>query len=116
MFKFHSDWRRITDLKTFVQRRSFERKPANVNISFFYGGMFYSGLVTNVSQRGMFIRTMVNLPEGRLFPLIIRREAEVLSMLARVRHHKKTDYLNTGIGVDIISPPACFQSKWFDQK
>ena len=100
--------------KKLVQKRIYERLPANLSISFFYSGIFYSGLVTNVSQGGMFIRTMVNMPEGRLFPIIIRREAEVMSMLARVRHQKKSDHLNTGIGVEIKSPKSNFYSKWFE--
>ncbi len=64
----------------------------------------------------MFIRTMVNLPEGIIFPLIIRRDSEVLSMLARVRHQKKSDYVDNGIGVEIISAPAYGYSKWAEHK
>jgi hypothetical protein len=98
------------------QRRAFERMPANVRISFFYGMMFYTGVVTNVSQRGMFIRSMVSLPGGLLFPIILRREREVQSVLARVRHKRKTGYPHNGMGVELIRPPAHFHSKFFDHK
>jgi len=103
------------DLNKLVQRRAFERRPAKVNISFFYSGIFYSGHITNVSQGGMFIRTMVTLPPGILFPIIIRGEAEVSTVLARVRHRRKSDCCDNGIGVEIVSRPATVYRKWIDQ-
>ena len=113
---FKSDGRRIKDLNKEVQKRALERTPANVNVSFFFDKMFYTGVVTNVSQRGMFIRTMVGLTEGLLFPVILRREREVVSVLARVRHKRNTGYPHSGMGVELIRPPAHFHSKFFDHK
>lgn len=97
-----------------VQRRVFERRPLKINISFFYSGIFYSGTITDGSSGGMFIRTMVNLPAGLLFPIIIRRETEVLNMLVRVRHRKKSDCCDNGIGVEIVSRPEYVHGRWID--
>ncbi|MEW6602210.1 MAG: PilZ domain-containing protein [Nitrospirota bacterium] len=91
-------------MKTLRQRRCFERMPANIKISFFHGGIFYSGVVTNISKKGMFVRTMVSLHEGTIFPLIVRVEDSVVNVMAAVRHRRISDHLKMGVGIEVISP------------
>lgn len=93
----------MEESKPLIQRRACERISTNIGIRFFFGNIFYSGVITNLSREGMFIRTMINLPVGLLFPIIIRKDGEVLSVLASVKHQKKTSDYNNGIGAETIN-------------
>ncbi len=94
--------------KMLVHKRASERISTNIAIRFFYGNMFYSGVVTDLSAKGMYIRTMVGLALGSLFPVVIRKEGEVLIELARVKHLAKTSDDHDGMGVEIINPSRDF--------
>ncbi len=88
----------------FNERRSCERIPTNMYARFFYGNMFYSGTVLNVSDNGMFISTKRFLPDDAIFVVIIRLENELLKVIAKVNRIALTSGNSAGIGVTLLSP------------
>ncbi|MBI4847365.1 MAG: PilZ domain-containing protein [Nitrospirae bacterium] len=89
-----------------TQRRAFERIIAKLEVRFFYGKMFYPGVVTDLSENGMFIRSRITPPVESVLPVIIRQEKGLLTVLARVKWTRKPfDHDNPGgMGVEIMNP------------
>ena len=93
-----------------MDKRSFERIDADVDVRFSYGYIFYTGNITNLSERGLFIRTKNCLPDNSLILIMYRVEDELLKILARVKRSIKSNRYNDGMGIEVINP----QSKYLD--
>lgn len=88
------------------EKRSFKRINTNIDARFFYGDIFYSGTVLNISEKGMFIHTKRRLPSDSMFVIIIREEHALLKVIAKVRRYS-VDYTGSdGMGVELLSPSA----------
>lgn len=98
-----------------MERRAYERIPipARVQVKFLLGNMIYPGVVTNVSENGMFIGTKLSFPIGTDLEIaLILPTEEVLKIPIRVKRTTKTDafyeyeYNNyNGMGVELLSSP-----------
>ena len=93
-----------------MEKRSFERIDADVDVRFSYGYIFYTGNIKNLSERGLFIRTKNCLPDNSLILIMFRVEDELLKILARVKRSSKSNRYNDGMGIEVINP----QSKYLD--
>lgn len=82
----------------------FERIPVSIQARFFYGNIFYSGKILNLSENGMFIHTRINIPHKSIFPVIIRSDTMILNILARVRRIETITDQHCGIGLEIVNP------------
>ena len=89
-----------------MQKRVYDRLPANVDVKFFYGNMFYSGIITNLSEHGMFIRTRRCLPFESKFEIFFHLKDDVLKVPAKVTRIVKTDVFFDGMGVELFNQPA----------
>lgn len=92
----------MEDSRPLVQRRAVQRKKVNIGIRYFFSNTNHSGIVTDLSVQGMFIQSLITLPSGSLFPIIIRNEQEVLIEHVRVIHLAKTNNDISGMGVEIL--------------
>ena len=90
------------------ERRSCERIQTNIDARFFYGNLFYSGTVLNVSDSGMFISTKRYLPSDSMFVVIIRLENELLKVIAKVKRMTSTAGNSAGMGVVLLSPSRSY--------
>jgi len=88
----------------FKERRSCERIQTNIDARFFYGNLFYSGTVSNISDNGMFINTKRFLPDDSMFVVIIRLENELLKIIAKVKRFTLTADNSAGMGVALLRP------------
>lgn len=87
-----------------MERRSFERIPVRIDARYFYGNMFYTGTVCDLSEGGMFIRTRKYLPEKSMFLLMIRVNNKVLQIPAQVKRYVRTNGHHDGMGVVLLNP------------
>jgi len=92
-----------------MDRRAFERIPVNMQARLFYGNMIYAGIVTDVSENGMFICTKMKFPVNAVLIAILREQGKTFSLPIKVRrtvtsHHFK-DHDRSGLGVGLMSPP-----------
>ncbi len=90
----------------FVEKRAVERIDANLETRLSYGNMFYTGIVLNLSEKGMFISTRRFLPSNTIFLIIVRMEDKLLKIPAKVKRLTKTDSFYYGMGVELLTPPA----------
>jgi len=88
------------------EKRAFKRIDATIDARFFFGNIFYSGTVLNVSEKGMFINTKRCLPSDSMFVIIIREENALLKVIAKVRRFAVDGSSCNGMGVELLSPSA----------
>ncbi|RJQ50017.1 MAG: hypothetical protein C4538_01025 [Nitrospiraceae bacterium] len=85
-----------------MEKRAFERIPANINARFFYGNIFYTGNILNLSEKGMFISTRRCLPSDSMFVVIVRLEDKLLKVVAKVKRLTKGSGYHNGMGVELV--------------
>ena len=91
---------------SFADKRASNRIPVNIDARFFHGNIFYSGIVRNLSDKGMFIDTRKCLPSDSMFVVIIREENDLLKVIAKVKRASITTDACLGMGVELLSPSA----------
>ena len=97
-------------LTTQLEKRAFERFPANLQARLFFGNMIYSGMVTNLSKNGMFVSTKVKFPVNTEFMMVVLLNNRTLKMSIKVRRAiNKEGYfhseMDSGIGIELLDTP-----------
>jgi len=87
-----------------MEKRTFERIPANLPVSFYCCNSYYLGTVMNISKNGMFISTKeMFFPFESNFEIIILKD-KFLKIPVKVKMFTKSTTSYNGIGVEVISP------------
>jgi hypothetical protein len=97
-----------TTEKEHMERRACERVNTNVDVRFFCGNMFYSGVVKNLSENGMFVSTMRCLPFDSTFDILFRLEDEIIKVPVKVKRIEKTEGFYDGMGLEILERPRSY--------
>ena len=87
-----------------MEKRSFERIYADLDVRFSYGYIFYTGKISNLSENGLFIRTRNCLPDNSIVLIMLRVENELVKLLARVKRSTKSGNNHDGMGIEILNP------------
>lgn len=94
-----------------MERRSHERLHVNYQVRLFYGNMVYTGTVTNLSENGMFIRTMMKFPVNLALITVLRAGERIFKIPIRIKRSvlpgndsKKMEEF--GLGVQILNHPV----------
>ena len=85
-----------------MEKRASERVPANLEVKFFCSDMFYSGIVTDLSEHGMFIRTGLCLPFESKFEIFFHLKEEIIKVPVTVKRIQKTEGFYDGMGVNLL--------------
>lgn len=93
-----------------ANRRTYRRINTSIHARFFYGNLFYSGNVVNISERGLFISTKRFIPSESMFVVLIRVEEELYKVIARVKRIERSTSGNDGMGVELLSPSSGYLS------
>jgi hypothetical protein len=70
--------------RSYILKRAYERIPTNINARFFYSRTLYTGVVTNLSKNGMFIKTCMCFPFESKFEILLLLKEEVLKVPVEV--------------------------------
>jgi hypothetical protein len=89
-----------------TEKRLHQRITANIDARFFYGNLFYSCSVLNLSEKGMFIHTRRCLPQNALFVIIFRTGDELVKVIARVKRIQNNASSCDGMGLELLNPSA----------
>lgn len=102
-----------------MERRAYERipLPSRVQVKFLLGNMIYPGVVTNISESGMFIGTKLSFPVGTEIDIaVILPSEEVLKIPVKVRRTITSDAFyeyeyhdSNGMGVEVLTTPHSYQ-------
>ncbi|MCK5503633.1 MAG: PilZ domain-containing protein, partial [Thermodesulfovibrionia bacterium] len=85
-----------------MEKRTFERITVNVQANFFYGKTIYTGMVTNISQKNMYIKIEVCLPFESKFEMLLPFKDGVLKVPVEVSRYVKTGDACHGMGVEVL--------------
>lgn len=93
----------------FKEKRSFKRISTNIDARFFYGNIFYSGVVSDISEGGMFINTKHCLNNDSMFVVIIRDNNDLLKVIAKVKRTSRQSETCNGMRVELMSPSMSYK-------
>jgi hypothetical protein len=89
-----------------ADRRSHDRIPARIQARFFCGSRIYSGDITDISEKGMFVCTDIRLPVSSRIDIMILVDREVVKIPVSVRrtvneNNPGSKSANSGMGVEL---------------
>ena len=88
-----------------MQKRSFERMPAKINVKFFCCESQYNGTIMNLSEGGMYISTdEMNFPFDSELDIIISMTSDILKIPVKVMRITKSSDSYDGLGVTVLKP------------
>jgi hypothetical protein len=86
-----------------MQRRAFERVPADIKIRFYSCNTDYSGTIKNLSENGMFISTDKMLfPFDSTIEIMIPFNEKLLKVPVKVVRMTRSDDVFDSIGVTLL--------------
>jgi len=90
----------------FIEKRLSARCPSNLNANFNCSNRDYTGMVTNLSETGMFISTRdMNFPNDARFEVQLDINNEHIKLPVRMCRLTISPDLDDGMGVEILNPP-----------
>ena len=91
-----------------MERRAFERCDASIQVKYYSADDLYEGIVENVSEAGMFIRTENFLPCMKSLEVLMPLEYEIACIRVEIRRIEKMDDENLNMGVEITEPAESY--------
>ncbi|NOZ69284.1 MAG: PilZ domain-containing protein [Deferribacteres bacterium] len=91
-----------------AERRACRRIPANLQARLFYGNLIYTGTVTNLSEKGMFISTKVRFPVNSVCIMLVLVNGQVVKIPVKVRRTAAREGAyspDSGMGVELVNAP-----------
>ena len=87
-----------------MERRAYERLLSELQARILYGDIVYTGMVTNLSENGMSIKSNRAVEIGML------KNGQTVKITVKVRRSGRSSFYNIGsedhgIGVVLINPP-----------
>ncbi len=93
------------DSSTFsIGKRAFERIPTCICVKFFSGKSEHTGIILNLSEKGMFIGTKVTFPLKPKLEILIPLKEEILKVQGKIKSFGKAGKIYNGIGVELLNP------------
>ena len=86
------------------EKRAFERITINLYAKFLYHRKLYEGIVTNLSNNGMGIKTEKCIPLKSKFEILINKMG--LKVPARVKRLIEKGNMCSGMGIELIKLPG----------
>jgi hypothetical protein len=86
-------------------RRSVKRIPIKRTIKYSFGNEIHTGIITNMSENGMFVITRTFFPLKAEFNIYIKSREKIITVQAKVNRLLKTGDKYDGMGVELLNPP-----------
>ena len=94
-----------------MEKRAFERVAVKLQARLFYGNMVYTGLVTNISEKGMFICTKMQFPVHARLITALKAGDFTYQLTIKIRRTVRPGshpvcLEDAGLGVLLLNPPG----------
>ena len=86
-----------------MEKRAFERIPIHLNVRVLSGGSLHNGLMTNLSEQGMYVITGAHLSSGLNIEVFIPFNDDQLKVPIKIVRTKKTGYLFDGFAAELLN-------------
>ncbi|MBI5742087.1 MAG: PilZ domain-containing protein [Nitrospirae bacterium] len=89
--------------------RRFDRIPVLINVTLTFGSGVHAGTVTNLSEKGMYIRTdrIPSVADSAVEVLIPLNEEKIRLSCRLIRKELIREYYN-GMAVEVVNPPDSY--------
>ena len=94
--------------KFFIEKRAYKRIASHLYARFFYDGILYTGIVTDISNNGMYIKAKKRLPLRSIFELQIPLMKEVLNVSVKVSRIVNISDIYKGLGIEVWNQPKSY--------
>ncbi len=88
----------------YMEKRACERISTKLYTGFSFDDKFYRGIVTNLSEKGMFISYRVNFPFNQSFELLILSKEKLLKIPVKVVRLIRGDRYYNAMAVEVLNP------------
>jgi hypothetical protein len=97
-----------------MDKRSYDRVPVKLPARLVYEDVVYPGVVTNLSENGIFISTRVKPPLGTIVKIDMPLENRVVAAPFRVKRRVETQNFrqyneHNGIGCELLSGTGSYK-------
>ena len=93
----------MENTKPHIKRRAFERIPSS--LEFHSLNVDYFGVVTDLSENGMFIKSQkISFPFKLNFEIMIPSNEDMINVPVKVARVTKSKKFYDGIGVELVKP------------
>jgi hypothetical protein len=90
--------------KISAKKRAFERIQKNICVKLLSGKSQYTGIIMNLSERGMFIFTKETAPLKPKLEILIPLKKEILKVQGTIKSLGKAGKIYNGVGVELLHP------------
>jgi len=87
-----------------MEKRAYDRIPVNLGIRFICDDSLYSGIATNLSEKGMCINAVMCLSFDPNAEMNITLKEEDLTLTAKVKRITMTDSFYDTLGLEVLNP------------
>ena len=91
-----------------MQNRTFDRICVELDVMYYCGTIINSGIITNISENGLFIHTKLEFPFNVNFELIMPSNTGILNFPVEISRLEKHHGRYNGIGVRIADPSPSY--------
>lgn len=91
-----------------IQRRAYPRIDIKLEAQFDCGAKTTSGIITNISENGLFINTKLLFPFDINFNLLIQAKDNILNVPVKISRLVRDQGNHEGLGVEVVSPPPMY--------
>ena len=93
-----------------MEKRAFKRLPVKLQARLYWGNKIYPGVVTSLSENGMFISTRMSPPFDAVLEVVVTMGKGFLKFPGNVRWSVKVNYLDDSddeniMGVEFLDVP-----------
>ena len=93
-----------------MEKRKRKRKLVRLKVRLFWGNTAYPGIVTSISEKGMFISTKMSPPSDSVLEVVLNIQDMHLKVPVNVKYEMRIDVTvdsveKSGIGVEFLDVP-----------
>ncbi len=90
---------------SYMEKKACEKIPVNLHVSFLYDNSKHTGIVTNLSNNYMYIKTRMCLYFKTKFKVLISLDNEMVEVPVKVNRLVKKNGFYDGMGVKLLCRP-----------
>jgi len=87
-----------------MEKRAVKRIPKCICIKFFSGTSLHSGIIINLSEKGICINTKMPFPLKSKLEIHLPLKKEILKVHGMIKNIRKAGKIYNGIGVELLNP------------
>ena len=94
--------------RSFKEKRGLDRISVKEEVIISHKNTFYSGIVLNLSEKGMFICTKKYFPLDSRFVVSFHKRNDRMQLYANIKRIEAANSFSDGVGVELFDPSEAY--------